>query len=125
MESPAIELQEVVKAYGSKVAVRGVSLDVRAGEIFAFLGPNGAGKTTTFYSIVGFVQPDSGRISLDGDDITRLPMYQRARRGIGYLPQETSIFRGLTVGDNILRASVCRVIIGGPRQGPPARPWYN
>ncbi|SVC88477.1 uncharacterized protein METZ01_LOCUS341331, partial [marine metagenome] len=81
--------------------VDGVSLEVGVGEIVGLLGPNGAGKTTTFHSITGFVRPDAGQILLDGEQITDLPMYRRARRGIGYLPQETSIFRGLTVAQNI------------------------
>jgi lipopolysaccharide export system ATP-binding protein len=78
-----------------------VSITVEAGKVVGLLGPNGAGKTTTFYSIVGFVRPDAGRIELDGVDITDLPMYLRAQQGIGYLPQETSIFRGLTVAENV------------------------
>ena len=77
-------------------------LDVRRGEVVGLLGPNGAGKTTCFYSIMGLVKPDSGRIILDGDDITDLPMYRRAILGLGYLPQETSIFRGMTVEQNIM-----------------------
>ena len=79
-----------------------VSLDVHRGEVVGLLGPNGAGKTTCFYSVMGLVKPDSGRIFLDGEDITDLPMYRRAILGLGYLPQETSIFRGLTVEENIL-----------------------
>src|SRR3546814_4713768 len=78
-----------------------VSLSVAKGEVVGLLGPNGAGKTTCFYSIMGLVKPDSGRILLDGDDITPLPMYRRAILGLGYLPQETSIFRGMTVEQNI------------------------
>jgi lipopolysaccharide export system ATP-binding protein len=82
--------------------VRGVSLDVRPGEVVGLLGPNGAGKTTTFYVVVGLTAPDSGRVVLDGQDITGDPMYVRAKKGIGYLPQEPSVFRGLTVEQNIL-----------------------
>jgi lipopolysaccharide export system ATP-binding protein len=87
--------------YGRRRVVDDVSITVEAGKVVGLLGPNGAGKTTTFYSIVGFVRPDAGRIELDGVDITDLPMYLRAQQGIGYLPQETSIFRGLTVAENV------------------------
>src|ERR1700751_703083 len=92
----------LTKSYGGRTVVRGVNLDVAAGEIVGLLGPNGAGKTTTFYMTVGLTAPDSGRVELDGHDITGDPMYLRARKGIGYLPQEASIFRGLTVEQNIL-----------------------
>ncbi|MFN3852985.1 MAG: LPS export ABC transporter ATP-binding protein [Phreatobacter sp.] len=91
----------VWKSYKGRAVVRGVSLDVRRGEAVGLLGPNGAGKTTVFYMITGLVEADKGRIELDGRDITALPMYRRARLGIGYLPQEASIFRGLNVEDNI------------------------
>ncbi len=93
---------ELTKSYGGRTVVRGVSLEVASGEIVGLLGPNGAGKTTTFYMTVGLTAPDSGRVELDGHDITDDPMYLRARKGIGYLPQEPSIFRGLTVEQNIL-----------------------
>ncbi len=89
------------KAYKGRQVVRGVSLGVRRGEAVGLLGPNGAGKTTCFYMITGLVQADAGRIELEGHDITQTPMYRRARLGIGYLPQEASIFRGLTVENNI------------------------
>lgn len=89
------------KAYKGRSVVRGVSLGVRRGEAVGLLGPNGAGKTTCFYMITGLVRPDAGRIELDGHDITATPMYRRARLGIGYLPQEASIFRGLSVENNI------------------------
>ena len=92
----------LTKSYGGRTVVRGVSLDVQAGEIVGLLGPNGAGKTTTFYMTVGLTAPDSGRVELNGVDVTSDPMYVRARKGIGYLPQEASIFRGLTVEQNIL-----------------------
>jgi lipopolysaccharide export system ATP-binding protein len=92
----------LTKSYGRRTVVRGVSLDVRPGEVVGLLGPNGAGKTTTFYMVVGLTTPDSGRVVLDGQDITADPMYVRARKGIGYLPQEPSVFRGLTVEQNIL-----------------------
>ena len=91
----------LMKSYKRQPVVRGVSLSVRRGEAVGLLGPNGAGKTTVFYMITGLIAADSGRIGLDGADITHLPMYQRARLGIGYLPQESSIFRGLTVEENI------------------------
>jgi lipopolysaccharide export system ATP-binding protein len=91
----------VEKSFGGRKVVRGTSLYVRRGEAVGLLGPNGAGKTTVFYMITGLIKADSGRIELDGHDITKLPMYQRARLGIGYLPQEASIFRGLNVEDNI------------------------
>ena len=92
------------KTYKKRPVVRNVSISVRRGEAVGLLGPNGAGKTTTFYMIVGLVQPDTGAIRLDGNEITGLPMYRRARLGIGYLPQEASIFRGLNVEQNIMSA---------------------
>ena len=91
----------VEKSFGTRKVVRGVNLYVRRGEAVGILGPNGAGKTTVFYMITGLIKADRGRIELDGHDVTKLPMYQRARLGIGYLPQEASIFRGLNVEDNI------------------------
>ncbi|MDR3417511.1 MAG: LPS export ABC transporter ATP-binding protein, partial [Nevskia sp.] len=95
--------EELTKAYGGREVVRGVSIQIERGEVVGLLGPNGAGKTTSFYMIVGLVQPDSGRILADGEDISRLPMYLRARNyGISYLPQEPSVFRKLTVEENIL-----------------------
>ncbi len=97
-----LRTHELTKAYGGRTVVRGVSLDVASGEIVGLLGPNGAGKTTTFYMTVGLAAPDTGRVTLDGADVTDDPMYVRARKGIGYLPQEPSIFRGLTVEQNVL-----------------------
>ena len=94
----------VGKTYRKRPVVRNVTLNVRRGEAVGLLGPNGAGKTTTFYMIVGLVRPDTGSISLDGADITGLPMYRRAQLGIGYLPQEASVFRGLNVEQNIMAA---------------------
>ncbi len=91
----------IAKSYDRRTVLADVSLTVGKGEVVGLLGPNGAGKTTCFYSIMGLVQPDSGRIMLDGSDITGLPMYRRAILGLGYLPQETSIFRGMTVEQNI------------------------
>jgi len=100
--SSTLRTQELTKSYGGRTVVRGVSIDVGSGEIVGLLGPNGAGKTTTFYMTVGLTGPDSGRVILNGEDVTDAPMYVRARKGIGYLPQEPSIFRGLTVEQNIL-----------------------
>lgn len=94
----------VGKTYKKRPVVRNVSLQLRRGEAVGLLGPNGAGKTTTFYMIIGLVRPDTGSISLDGTDITLTPMYRRARLGIGYLPQEASVFRGLTVEQNVMAA---------------------
>src|SRR3954462_665826 len=97
-----LRTDNLTKSYGGRTVVRGVNLEVASGEIVGLLGPNGAGKTTTFYMTVGLTAPDSGRVVLDGQDVTTDPMYVRARKGIGYLPQEPSIFRGLTVEQNIL-----------------------
>lgn len=97
-----LRTHDLTKSYGGRTVVRGVSLDVASGEVVGLLGPNGAGKTTTFYMTVGLTAPDSGRVVLDGHDVTEDPMYVRARKGIGYLPQEPSIFRGLTVEQNLL-----------------------
>jgi len=93
--------ENLKKVYGRREVVRGVSLEVNQGEIVGLLGPNGAGKTTTFYMVVGFIKPNAGKVFLDGDEITDLAMYKRAQRGIGYLPQEPSVFRKLTVEDNL------------------------
>ena len=97
-----LRTHELTKSYSGRTVVRGVSLEVASGEVVGLLGPNGAGKTTTFYMTVGLTEPDAGRVILDGEDVTDDPMYVRARKGIGYLPQEPSIFRGLTVEENIL-----------------------
>src|SRR2546430_10209454 len=94
--------ENLEKIYKKRRVVRDVSVEIRQGEIVGLLGPNGAGKTTTFYMIVGLVRPDDGRVTLGGDDITELPMYLRAQRGISYLPQEASVFRKLTVEENLL-----------------------
>jgi lipopolysaccharide export system ATP-binding protein len=96
-----LSVVSIGKRYDKRVVLRDVSLHVDRGEVIGLLGPNGAGKTTCFYSVMGLVMPDQGRILLDGTDITGLPMYRRAALGLGYLPQETSIFRGLTVEQNI------------------------
>lgn len=97
-----IKTHELVKVYGERRVVDGVSIQVQQGQIVGLLGPNGAGKTTTFYMIVGIEHPTAGRVTLDGEDITGLPMFERARCGIGYLPQEASIFSRMTVEDNLL-----------------------
>jgi lipopolysaccharide export system ATP-binding protein len=97
-----LRTESLTKSYSGRTVVRGVSVEVHSGEVVGLLGPNGAGKTTTFYMTVGLTAPDSGRVLLDGADVTHDPMYIRARKGIGYLPQEPSVFRGLTVQQNIL-----------------------
>jgi lipopolysaccharide export system ATP-binding protein len=97
-----LRAERLSKSYGGRTVVNGVSIHVRSGEVVGLLGPNGAGKTTTFYMIVGLTRPDGGQVFLGADDVTSLPMYQRARLGISYLPQEPSIFRKLTVEENIL-----------------------
>ncbi len=98
----ALEAKKLEKSYRGRKIVRGISVQVKQGEVVGLLGPNGAGKTTTFYMVVGLVRPDQGRVLLDGTDITKMPMYQRAKNGIGYLPQEPSVFRKLTVADNLM-----------------------
>ena len=97
-----LQVRSIAKSYDRRAVLHDVSLDVRRGEVVGLLGPNGAGKTTCFYSVMGLVKPDAGRIFLDQRDITPLPMYRRAILGLGYLPQETSIFRGMSVEDNIM-----------------------
>ena len=99
---PTLQTIDLTKSFSGRTVVRGVSLQVHSGEVVGLLGPNGAGKTTTFHMTVGLTAPDSGRVLLDDEDLTDAPMYVRARKGIGYLPQEPSIFRGLTVEQNIL-----------------------
>jgi len=100
-ERGGLEVISIAKSYDKRAVLTDISLSVAKGEVLGLLGPNGAGKTTCFYSIMGLVRPDSGRILMDGVDVTRLPMYRRAILGLGYLPQETSIFRGMTVEQNI------------------------
>jgi len=101
-DTQALEAIKLEKSYRGRKIVRGISLQVEHGEVVGLLGPNGAGKTTTFYMVVGLVRPDQGAVRLDGKDITKMPMYQRAKNGIGYLPQEPSVFRKLTVGENLM-----------------------
>ena len=96
-----IKTQELIKTYGRRTVVNKVSVSVKQGEIVGLLGPNGAGKTTTFYMVVGLIKPDEGFVYLDNEDISKMPMYRRAQRGIGYLPQEASVFRKMSVEDNI------------------------
>lgn len=97
-----LKIESLRKSYRKRLVISDVSMHLHRGEVVALLGPNGSGKTTCFYSIAGLVTPEGGRVSIDGRNVTRLPMYRRARLGIGYLPQETSIFRGMNVEDNIL-----------------------
>lgn len=106
-------VRKLRKAYKNRPVIRDVSMELARGEVVALLGPNGSGKTTCFYCIAGLVQPDSGQVIIDGQDATRLPMFRRARMGIGYLPQEMSIFRGLTVEQNIM--AVLEVAESDPR----------
>ncbi len=101
-DSTVLRAQSLTKSYGRRVVVNAVDLSIRQGEVVGLLGPNGAGKTTTFYMVVGLARPDSGEVFLGDEDITALPMYQRARAGIGYLPQEASVFRKLTAEENVL-----------------------
>src|ERR1700752_3306460 len=103
--------RHIKKRYGEREVVKGLTLEVRSGEIVGLLGPNGAGKTTTFYSLAGFIRPEEGAILVDGDDVTAEPMYARARRGLGYLAQEPTVFKGLTVEEN-LRAVLERTVEG-------------
>ena len=100
--SGGLAIKNLRKSYGKKPVIRDVSMDLQQGEAVALLGPNGSGKTTCFYSIAGLIKPEGGQVIVGGRDVTRLPMYRRAKLGIGYLPQEMSIFRGLNVQDNIL-----------------------
>jgi lipopolysaccharide export system ATP-binding protein len=102
MSDNAIAVEGLAKRFGSVVALDGIDLQVPAGSVLGLLGPNGAGKTTSFYMIVGLLRPDGGRIFLEGEDVTELPMYKRCRLGMGYLPQESSVFRKLTVEENLL-----------------------
>lgn len=100
--SRRLEARDLWKSYRGRTVVRGVDLEIGSGEVVGLLGPNGAGKTTSFYMVVGLIRPDRGQVLLDGQDLTGMPMYQRARSGISYLPQEASVFRKLTVEENLL-----------------------
>jgi lipopolysaccharide export system ATP-binding protein len=113
---PTLRTQDLTKSYGGRTVVKGVSVALESGEVIGLLGPNGAGKTTTFSMIVGLTAPDSGRVLLDGTDVTDDPMYIRARKGIGYLPQEASVFRGLTVEQNIMAILETLDISGAERR---------
>ncbi|MBW7055112.1 LPS export ABC transporter ATP-binding protein [Paracoccus bogoriensis] len=108
-----LQVRKLRKSYRNRLVIREVSVDLRRSEVVALLGPNGSGKTTCFYCIAGLVVPDAGQVMIDGQDATRLPMFRRARMGIGYLPQEMSIFRGLTVEQNIM--AVLEVALDDPR----------
>lgn len=101
-ENTGLQVKNLRKSYNKRVVIRDVSLETQQGEVVALLGPNGCGKTTTFYAIAGLIYPEGGHVLIDGRDVTNLPMYRRAKLGIGYLPQEMSIFRGMSVEDNIL-----------------------
>jgi len=113
---PTLRTQDLTKSYGGRTVVKGVSVALDSGEVIGLLGPNGAGKTTTFSMIVGLTAADSGRVLLDGVDVTDDPMYIRARKGIGYLPQEASVFRGLTVEQNIMAILETLDISGAERR---------
>jgi lipopolysaccharide export system ATP-binding protein len=113
---PTLRTQDLTKSYGGRTVVKGVSVALESGEVIGLLGPNGAGKTTTFSMIVGLTAADSGRVLLDGADVTDDPMYIRARKGIGYLPQEASVFRGLTVEQNIMAILETLDISGAERR---------
>ncbi|MDR2778402.1 MAG: LPS export ABC transporter ATP-binding protein [Rickettsiales bacterium] len=104
MDANTLEIEHIKKSCEGKVIIRDVSLEIKGGEIVGLLGPNGAGKTTIFYMAIGLMKVDSGKIKLNGNDLSKLPMYQRAKMGLGYLPQEISIFRNMTVSENILCA---------------------
>jgi lipopolysaccharide export system ATP-binding protein len=115
-----LRADSLTKSYGRRAVVRAVDLEVSRGEVVGLLGPNGAGKTTTFYMVVGLARPDSGKVFLGDEDITHLPMYRRARKGIGYLPQEASVFRRLTAQENVL-AILETLGLTGPEQRSRAR----
>jgi len=112
-----LSAQGLQKSFRSRQVVQDFGFEIRQGEVVGLLGPNGAGKTTCFYMVVGLIEPDGGRITLDGEDITGLPMHQRARLGLGYLPQEASVFRRLSVADNIMAVLELRTdLAAGARQ---------
>src|SRR5918993_2798869 len=111
-----LRTRDLTKSYSGRTVVKGVNVEIDSGEVVGLLGANGAGKTTTFSMVVGLTAPDSGRVLLDGIDVTEDPMYIRARKGIGYLPQEASIFRGLTVEQNIMAILETLDLDGGARR---------
>src|SRR5258706_9255519 len=113
-----LQAVELSKSYRGRKVVDDLDLEISQGEVVGLLGPNGAGKTTTFYILVGLAQPDSGRVLLNGDDITDLPMYLRARSGISYLPQEPSVFRQLSVEENLLAVLETFPLTAGQQRGP-------
>jgi len=115
-ETPRLQAIDLQKRYGDRTVVRGVSLEITSGEVVGLLGPNGAGKTTTFYMVVGVEAPDRGEIRWMGENITDYPMHKRARMGIGYLPQESSVFRGLTVWENLLALAELQPIPGSEQR---------
>jgi lipopolysaccharide export system ATP-binding protein len=115
-ETRVLRAAALTKSYGRRVVVREVALEIRQGEVVGLLGPNGAGKTTTFYMVVGLARPDSGQVFLGDEDITELPMYQRARAGIGYLPQEASVFRKLSAEENVLAILETRGLPGSEQR---------
>ena len=117
MTESILTAERLDKSFGGRRVLRDVSVRISAGEVVGLLGPNGAGKTTTFYMIVGLLRPDGGRVALNGTDVTDLPMYQRARAGISYLPQEASVFRKLTVEENVLAILETLPISAEERQG--------
>src|SRR5258705_9275898 len=117
-----LRTRDLTKSYSGRTVVKGVNVEIASGEVIGLLGANGAGKTTTFYMTVGLAAPDSGRVILDGLDVTEDPMYIRARKGIGYLPQEPSIFRGLTVEQNIMAILETMNLDAAARRGPALGP---
>ena len=112
--SSGLRIEHLRKSYRKKTVIRDFSMTLDRGEVVALLGPNGSGKTTTFYAVAGLVMPEGGTVTIDGKDVTSLPMYRRAQLGIGYLPQEMSIFRGLSVQDNI--AAILDISVSGARK---------
>jgi lipopolysaccharide export system ATP-binding protein len=116
-DETVLRVESLTKSYGRRVVVNEVNLSIRQGEVVGLLGPNGAGKTTTFYMVVGLARPDSGKVFLGDEDITSLPMYLRARSGIGYLPQEASVFRKLTAEENVLAILETRGMSAGEQHG--------
>lgn len=119
LKEKILQTEGLCKSYRKRYVVRDISITVKSGEIVGLLGPNGAGKTTTFYMIVGMISPEAGKILFDGEDIVKLPMYERAIKGIGYLPQEPSLFRKLTVRDNLKAVLEIRQMVDTNKNGSP------